>query len=290
MVRSDDVGGPFIALSMSRRRALLARAVALSASALTSPWSAALEGGSGPIEAQADTPMAAVGSLFAGQRLLSGVVIHRLWVLTAAHAVNGAVPAEVVFRSGAGGGFNSRASAVYVHPDFVTGKVDLALVRLENPVPRHIPPARLYAGPLLGHTLQLVSHGGSTTLITRGENRADAVVPDAAGQALHYLFDFDGPDLGSNVLGPKVPAMGTLGADREATLVSGDSGSAAFVVIDGQWYLGGINTFQATVTPPDGGPPGRVAGGMVIAPRMPWMAEVMQRDAEARRQPRPAGS
>lgn len=240
----------------------------------------ALEGGAGLSEPRANTPQAAVGSLYAGQRLLSGVVVHRQWVLTAAHAVNGAVPGEVVFRSPVGGGYHSRALSVHVHPAFIDGKVDLALVQLAEPVPDAMPVARLFTGALLGHKVQLVSHGGSTTLMSTGENQVDAILPDAAGQPLQFLYDFDGPDLSSNVLGPRVPAMGTLGAGREATLVSGDSGSGAFVVHDGQWYLAGINTFQATVTPKDGGAPGRVAGGILIGPQLAWMARVIRGEAQ----------
>ncbi len=240
---------------------------------------AALEGGAGASDPQAGTPAAAVGSLYAAQRLLSGVLIDRQWVLTAAHAVNGAVPAEVVFRSPLAGGFVARARAVHVHPGFVTGQVDLALVQLERPAPAALPPAPLYTGPLLGHIVHLVSHGGSTTLITTGENRVDALQPDAAGRPLLYLFDQDGPDLSSNVIGPAVPANGTLGAGREATLAAGDSGSAAFVVLDGRWGLAGINTFQATVTPKGGGPVGRLAGGIWLAPQAAWIARVLRGEA-----------
>lgn len=282
MVRSDDVGGRrTAACAPDPRRRQVLRGLAGLGVAAWAPWCAALEGGAGPSDPVPDGPAAAVGSLSAGQRLVSAVVIQRQWVVTAAHVVNGAVPTphEVVFRSPLGGGFASRASAVHVHPEFVSHKIDLALLKLESPVPRDMPPARMYTGPLVGQLIRLVSHGGSTTLISTGENRVDAVTPDAAGRPFQYLFDYDGPDLSSNVLGPAVPANGTLGPGREATLVSGDSGSAAFVVIDGQWGLAGINTFQATLNGPTGS--GRVAGGMVLAPHAKWIADTLRGAAPA---------
>ncbi|CDN88293.1 trypsin-like peptidase domain-containing protein [Hydrogenophaga intermedia] len=281
MVRSDDVGGESVAVCnvAPRRRQLLLRGLAGFAACCWTPWSAALEGGAGVSDPAPDTPAAAVGSLSAGNRLVSAVVIQRQWLITAAHVVNGAVPTphEVVFRTPLGGGFSSRASAVHVHPEFISHKIDLALVKLETPVPREMGAARVYTGPLLGHTIRLVSHGGSTTLIGTGENRVDAVTPDPQGRPWQYLFDHDGPDLSSNVLGPALPVNGTLGAAREATLVSGDSGSAAFVVIDGQWGLAGINTFQATLNGPNGANgSGRVAGGMVLVAHARWIAETLR--------------
>lgn len=278
MVRTVDVGVP-------RRvclRLLLAAGLGVAAPAR------GLEGGAGPSEPSAGDPRGAVGSLSAGDRLLSGVLIDAEWVLTAAHVVAGAAPPGVVFRSSLGGGFSSRARAVHLHPLSGTARVDLALVRLEAPAPAAIPRSRLFGGPMLGQVIHLVSHGGSTTLMTVGENRVDAVQPDSLGLPLVYLFDFDGPDLRSNALGPALPAMGTLGPGREATLVSGDSGSAAFVVIDGQWGLAGINTFQATVTPPAGGPTGRVAGGIVLAPQAGWISRTLRGQSEPGRPPKPA--
>lgn len=297
MVRSDDVGGQGVSVceavheavcqpALHRRQWL--RGLAGLAAAAWAPWSAALEGGAGPSDPVPDTPASAVGSLSAGNRLVSAVVIQRQWLITAAHVVNGAVPTphEVVFRTPLGGGFSSRASAVHVHPEFISHKIDLALVKLETPVPREMGAARVYTGPLVGHTIRLVSHGGSTTLISTGENRVDAVTPDPQGRPWQYLFDHDGPDLSSNILGPALPVNGTLGAAREATLVSGDSGSAAFVVIDGQWGLAGINTFQATLNGPNGS--GRVAGGMVLVAHAGWIARTLSGQSEAKAGRKPA--
>jgi hypothetical protein len=277
MVRSDE----FVWQARDeRRRAFLRGSWALGV-ALSAPAGWALEGGSGLVEAVPGAPWSAVGSLWGGgDRLLSAVAIAPRWVITAAHAVNGARPAEVVFRTALGGGFSARASRVHVHPSFVTGEVDLALVQLEKRVPADMAIAVAYTGELQGQIVQLVSHGGSTTLLSRGENRIDALQADAQGRPVRYLFDHDGPDLTSNVIGPAVPANGSLGSGREATLVSGDSGSAAFVLIDGRWGLAGINTFQATVTPPGATRAGRIAGGMVLGPQLGWILGTL-REANA---------
>ena len=257
MVRMDEIG---LTVGAPQRRAWLRRGLAVVlAPALGPAWG--LEGGVGPLDPVAGAPWSGVGSLYAGQRLLSAVAIAPRWLLTAAHAVSGAIAAEVVFRSPIGGGFASRARSVHVHPAFGSGKVDLALVELEQRVPAPMALAQIFTGELLGRVVQLVSHGGSTTLVTRGENRIDAIQPGPTGQPLLYLFDYDGPD-------------------SEATLVSGDSGSAAFVVVDGRWGLAGINTFQASVTPREGGEPVRLAGGIVLGPHTGWVAETLRAAAQ----------
>ena len=256
----------------------------------------ALTGGAGPTELPAERAWGAVGSLEVAGKLFSGTLIGRQHVLTAAHVVNGADPALIRFRSTAGD-FSSAASAVRVSPSF-TGKTvgnapgdpsvhaDLAIVRLATPAPASHAVARVFTGPVLGRVLSLVSHGGSTTLLTTGENRADVVFPDFLGRPATYLFDYDGLDLSSNRLGPSVPANGSLGASREATLVNGDSGSAAFVRFDGRWYLAGVNTFNITFEAPPGSP--RVSstggGGVVLAGHTDWMREVLSAPA-----PVPAG-
>lgn len=252
------------------------------------PVAQALTGGAGPQEMAADAPWAGVVSLDSGGRLYSGVLIGREHVLTAAHAVNVAAPATMTFRSALGGGFLASGAEVHVNPSYtgntarnVTGDpsvhADLAIVRLSRPAPPALPVARIFPGPLLGRVLTLVSHGGSTTLVTTGENRADVVFPDVVGRPATYLFDFDGPTLESNRIGPAVPVNGSLGAGREASLVNGDSGSAAFVQIDGQWWLVGLNSFEISFAagPATRGAHGTGAGGIVLASHLAWMREVM---------------
>lgn len=290
MIRMDG-GGRRAAREGSRadgrwwlaRRAFVAWAGLWFASA-----SLALTGGSGPIDPSADTPWAGVGSLDVGGRLFSGVLIGPQHVLTAAHVAGRADPSTVRFRLALGGGFVATATEIHLNPAY-TGNAslnapgdpsvhaDLAIVRLDRPAPARLVVPRLFNGPLLGRVLKLVSHGNSTTLITTGENRADVVFTDVLGRPATYLFDFDGPDLGSNRIGPAVPANGSLGAAREATLVNGDSGSAAFVEVDGQWGLAGINTFEISFggNPAQRGLHGSGAGGVVLSEHRRWIADVL---------------
>jgi hypothetical protein len=69
----------------------------------------------------------------------------------------------------------------------------------------------------------------------------------------------------------------TLGANREASLVQGDSGSAAFVKVNGQWELAGINTFEAFFAggPTVSGAYGTGGGGVVLSSYLPWITSVM---------------
>ena len=241
----------------------------------------ALEGGYGPVELSAGSPWAAVGSLSVNGQLFSATLIGPHHLITAAHVVAGALPANVVFRSAVGTGFSSVAASIQVSPLFNGQNVDnlpgdpsvhadLAVVRLAHPAPPSLLPALPFDGALLGRILKLVSHGGSTTLATMGENRVDVVFSDRRGQAATYLFDFDGPDPSSNLLGPADATTATLGPGREASLIKGDSGSAAFTEVDGQWWLAGVNTFQVHIGR------GRGAGGVVLAPFRSWIAQTMR--------------
>lgn len=297
-VRGSTVGR--IAVAERRCRRLLV-AAGLLAGLLVVPVAQALTGGAGPQDPVPDAPWAGVGSLDAGGKLYSGVLVGRQHVLTAAHVARGAEPASVRFRSALGGGFTATATEVHVHPSY-TGNTtrnapgdpsvhaDLAIVRLDRPAPKGLPLARIFPGALLGRVLTLVSHGGSTTLITTGENRADAVFADVLGRPATYLFDFDGPDLDSNRIGPPVPVNGSLGARREATLVNGDSGSAAFVQIDGQWWLAGLNTFEINfgAGPTARSAPGSGAGGIVLSEHQDWLREMMNAPPRPADTPRPA--
>lgn len=255
---------------------------------LVAPVAHALTGGAGPTEVPPVPAWAAVGSLEVAGQLFSATLIGRQHVLTAAHVVNGANPTLIRFRSAVGAGFSSGAVSVHVNPAFtgVTASnapgdpsvhADLAIVKLAQPAPASLPVVRVFTGPVLGRVLSLVSHGGSTTLFTTGENRADVVFSDFLGRPATYLFDFDGPELSSNRVGPAVPANGTLGSAREATLANGDSGSAAFVQFDGRWYLAGVNTFSIGFSAPAGDPRlgGSGGGGVVLSEHTDWMREVL---------------
>jgi hypothetical protein len=206
------------------------------------------------------------------------------YVLTAAHVVGGAAASDVSFQINAGSSYSIAASQIFVNPDYTgttAGNValqdptihnDLAIIRLANAPDTVVPSYSLFTGDLLGADLNFVSFGNSSTIKKTGENIADLLVSNAANTNKNYIFDFDGPDLSTNVLGG-----GSLGANREATLVSGDSGSAAFVNVNGQWQLAGINTFEAFVSggPTTPGAYGTLGGGVALAGYSSWISSVV---------------
>lgn len=248
----------------------------------------ALSGGAGSAELGPDSPWAGVGSLSVNGQLFTATLIAPGYVLTAAHVIGGAAPSAVVFRTQGGASFSSAASEIVVHPAYTGSSVgnppgdpsrhaDLAIIKLAQAAPITLPAYSIHRGSLLGHVLSFVSHAHSSTLATTGANRVDVVFNDLAGVAQTYLFDFDGPDLSTNRIGAHVPANGTLGGQLEAGLVSGDSGSAAFLQIDGQWKLAGINSFSATFAagPATQGAFGTGGGGIVLAAHQAWIQSVI---------------
>lgn len=248
----------------------------------------ALVGGVGLQEPDPKAAWAGVGSLDNGRGgLFSATPLDRRHVITAAHVAAGSDVRRMVFRLSTGGGFVGGASALHVHPAFrgmvahnppadPTTHHDLAIVRLADALPEAVPVPTVFTGDLSGRTLTLVSHGGSTTLVSTGENVVDVVMRDEFGRPATYLFDFDGPDLASNRFGPPMRVHGTIGAQREAALVGGDSGSAAFVFFDGLWWLAGVNSFRVTFkNPPEPGGFGVAGGGIVLATHADWIQSVV---------------
>lgn len=248
----------------------------------------ALSGGAGSAALTADSPWAGVGSLSVNGQLFTATLIAPGYVLTAAHVAAGADPTTVQFQTAGGNTFASGASAIFVNPSYTGSTVgnvpgdpfipaDLAIIRLAQTVPLSVPVYSLYGGDLLGQTVSLVSHGGSRTLATTGANRVDRVFLNAEGDPQTYLFDFDGPDLTSNQIGPDQPRNGSLGGNVEASLVDGDSGSAAFIYANGQWQLAGINTFRVSFEggPTEQGAFGTGGAGVVLSDQLAWIQSVI---------------
>lgn len=248
----------------------------------------ALSGGAGAAPFEAGSPWSGVGSLSVNGQLFTATLIAPGYVITAAHVAGGAVPSTVVFQTQGEGSFASVASQIYVHPAYSgnstnrrpgdpTRHADIAIIKLADVAPAHLPSYRIHEGSLLGQEVTLVSHSHSRTLGTTGVNRVDVVFSDLNGVAQTYMFDFDGPDISSNRIGPQIPANGTLGARSEAGLVSGDSGSAAFLQFGGQWQLAGINSFAVTFSdgPFTQGSFGTGGGGIVLATHQAWIQSVI---------------
>jgi len=248
----------------------------------------ALTGGAGAAALAPDSPWAGVGSLSVNGQLFSATLIAPGYVLTAAHVAAGADPATVQFQTAGGTTFASGASAIFVNPGYTGSTVgnvvgdpsnhaDLAIIRLAQTAPLSVPVYSVYGGSLLGQDLSMVSHGGSATVATTGANQADIVFQDVQGTAQSYLFDYDGPNLSTNRIGSNAPANGTLGSNVEASLIGGDSGSAAFVYANGQWQLAGINTYRVSFAGGSTDPTafGTGGGGIVLSGQQAWIQSVI---------------
>lgn len=265
----------------------LARRISLAA--LASPLSAlALVGGSGVAPNTADSPWAGVGSLSVGGAKFTGTLIAPGYVLTAAHIALGADPATISFQINAGSTYTVSASDIYVNPGYTGSSFgnlpgdpsshdDLAIIKLTDALPSDVPFYNLFSGSLQSKDLSFVSFAGSITSKSVGENRADVLFADSSGIKEVYAFDYDGPDLTSNRIGSNIAANGSLGANREASLVAGDSGSSAFVNVNGEWQLAGINTFSLTFAngPTTAGQFGTGGGGMALPAYSSWINSIV---------------
>jgi hypothetical protein len=234
-------------------------------------------------------------------------------VITAAHVVGGAAPADIrfVLNHGSERSHQIVAAQVHVHPDYAgfvpdpTSKVvhdDLAVVRLATRLPDGVKtypvlPSRIAPRTTLtlvgygagGDGLNGVTVGGSGSVKRVGRNNADVFAPDdeGSGRIEVYLFDFDGPDGASNRFhNPPPPYQPqprdlTLGNDVEASLAGGDSGSPALVPGPGNhWLLAGVNSFIS----PGGAQAGRfgsIGGGMLLSGYVDWIRSVTSAEAIA---------
>lgn len=248
----------------------------------------ALVGGAGVAPNSVDSPWSGVGSLSIAGKKFTATLIAPGYVLTAAHVAAGVDLSTVSFQVNAGTSYAVSASKIFVNPGYTgnsngnvlgdpTNHDDLAIIKLSTEVSADVPVYNLYTGNLQSKDLTFVSYAGSVTSKTTGENRADVLFADAAGTAETYLFDYDGPNLTTNRIGANIAANGTLGANREASLVGGDSGSAAFVNMNGQWQLAGINTFEAMFAagPTTSGQYGTGGGGIALSSYLSWINSVV---------------
>lgn len=235
------------------------------------------------------SPFAGVGSIDIGGSSYSGILIGSRYVITAAHVVNGVSPSSMTFNLNDNGDLahSFSASAVYIDPLYqgftpaADGLVhnDLAIIELSQSA--SVPFYSLYNQPLSqGSTLALVGYGasgngvdgvtvGASDTIKRvGYNAADAFSHNANNVTDTYVFDFDGPHAGTNYLGGQ-----TLGSTKEATLGTGDSGSGAFIKVNGVWELVGVNSFTLNFAngPTQPGLFGTGGGGQLVSASLAWI-------------------
>jgi secreted trypsin-like serine protease len=258
----------------------------------------AVVGGAGPDTPAPDSPWAGVGVVDNGKGQFSGALIGPRHVLTAAHVVKGKDVAEIVFRLNLGAGNTPalRARAVHIHPGYRGTKRniqgvwydDLAIVELADPAPAGVPAYDLYADfHLLKSMVALVGYGrggdgvkgtsqpGGLNYRRVGHNRIDILLlRDPAMQRPEvFLFDFDGPDFGSNAFKPDLPINASLGADMEATFAGGDSGAPVFVFDAGKWKVVGVAAFVLGQDE-NRGQFGSLGGGMLVPAYADWIRAV----------------
>lgn len=241
------------------------------------------------------SPWAGVGSISVHGGAYSGVAIGARQILTAAHVVAGYSANEISFNLNINGDLPQRIAAkeISIHPGYGKHSFqgialnDLAVIQLAEDLPPNVPRYPLLLEPLpIGSVISLVGYGasgtgqrgvtiGSNPTVKRvGKNAMDAFVPRPKifeiPQA--YLFDFDGPKVFNSMGGL------SLGNAVESTVASGDSGGPAFVNVDGQWLVAGINTFQMSQPQRPAAPLfGSLGGGMFVPAYAHWIRAVMAR-------------
>lgn len=243
------------------------------------------------------SPFAGVGSVEIRGNNYSGTLIGLRYVITAAHVVDGVSPASLTFNLNVDGDLSNSfaASAIYINPGYHGFKPgpdglvhnDLAIIELSQPVPANIPIYSLYTWALIpGSVVALVGYGNSgddvngsvvnaSNHIKRvGFNAADVLLQGSVASPDVYVFDFDGSTASANFTGGT-----TLGSTQEATLGSGDSGSAALINVNGSWQLVGVNSFVLNFPhgPTQSGVFGTGGGGQLISGNHAWIKSLTQR-------------
>jgi hypothetical protein len=236
-----------------------------------------------------DTPTTRLTTAFSGVGTVNGCTCTAIssdaggtWVLTAAHAAGSSQNTTVTFVVN-GVTYNYTSSAVYVCSDYnsTTHDYDVALIYIPNDLSSLITTYSLYTGTaasLVGRTVTLVGFGysgygdlGQNTSYAKafrsGKNVIDAVgYLNSSTECVFYEMDFDAPaTYGTN--------GGSLGNGVETTLCVGDSGGPAFVYLNGQYYLAGVNTLVSSAT--DIGKYDTYAFGITSASIYSWVEETM---------------
>lgn len=263
----------------------------------------AVIGGAGVDPNTADSPWAGVGAVVTAKGHYTGALIGPRHVLTAAHVVRGRLLTELSFQLNLSDAapLVLPVAAVHIHPGYQGTqrgrdgfwRDDLAVLELAQPVPQGVPVYALYADSQLARSMiAFVGYGqggdgqrgahlpGGPRVKRVGYNRIDALLPHGPGdpRPVLFLFDFDGPNYGSNRFKPDAPQNATLGHDLEATFAGGDSGAPVFVFDGGAWKIAGVAAFVAGQE----GTPGRygsIAGGALVPAYLEWIRAVMRTES-----------
>ncbi|SDF42323.1 S1 family peptidase [Bosea robiniae] len=202
----------------------------------------------------------------------TGIVLSARAILTAAHCAAGGAELRVHWRD-AGEPVLIVPASVALHPEFDAGAIrsrrrtiDLALIRLADPLPGRFSAASLVDGslPRAGSSITLAGYGVSR----EGEARSTgtyrsaaltAVEPYGAGRILLWAAD--------NAGGGKRPGAGAC---------QGDSGGPIF-------NEGGIVAVTSWSTGPAGRQCGLLSQGVLVAPQRGWIDKTLSKWGETAR-------
>ena len=202
----------------------------------------------------------------------TGIVLAPRVVLTAAHCAAGGAEMRVHWREG-GEPVLVPPAAVELHPEFDAGaiqsrrrSVDLALVRLPNPLPSRFTAAELVDGPLprVGSSITLAGYG----VAREGEARSTGTYRSAALTAVEPY----GP--GRILLWAADPAG--AGKRPGASACQGDSGGPMV-------SESGIVAVTSWSTGPKGRNCGLLSQGVLVAPQRSWIDATLSRWGESAR-------
>jgi hypothetical protein len=201
----------------------------------------------------------------------TGIVLSPRAILTAAHCAAGGTELRIHWKDGSGEPVLIPPAAIALHPEFKANAVaarqrsiDLALVRLAEPLPARFAPATLVDGtlPRAGVPITLAGYGVSREgdARTTGTYRSAelvAVEPYGPGRVLLWATDPTGAG--------KRPGPGACQGDSGGPITGADSGIVAVT----SWSTG-----------PSGKSCGLLSQGVLVAPQRSWIDGTLANWAE----------
>ena len=213
----------------------------------------------------AEAQFAPIGAISSGSDFGSGTLISDRWVLTAWHVVrnNAGTPSATTFKLN---GVDRAVSEVHLMvpagSDFnstLYGGNDLALLKLTDVV-SDVNPAQLYLGTNELTSTISVAGVGRTGIGSTGETDTTFGIRSAMRNTVDlytsyngsniviqttrsggFLSDFDDGTTAHSFSGSSTPL------DKEGNVAFYDSGGAAFIEENGQFYLAGVSSWRGSV-------------------------------------------